>query len=381
MVIAPKPANEEARLKNLQSFEILDTENEKDYDGLVELVSLICQCPMAIVNFIDSNRQWFKASKNMSGKGGNRDESFCGHAIMNTDVFIVADATKDERFFDNPDVVGGLKVRFYAGAPIVSSNGYNLGTVCAIDKEPKYLSHSQVTALKTIAQQVSRLLDLRKKNKQILQAAELAVTTQKKVTQMNISERESENHQTALVLQDEINNAISAVKTYVEKARTNEAPREYLASSVDELNSLIEHVTTLSNTLAPANFTTENYQSHIEKLAKDFEKKEGASVHLNCNGLSANWAQEKGSMIFRILQDLLRFASQCASKTVSLTVKDEKGLEIVFEYDTNKFMLENQKVLLQDIMNRIEILGGQYKKNRFDSGETRIHINIPEAVK
>src|SRR5262245_28105550 len=106
MVKAPIPANEDARLKDLQSFQILDTENEKDYDGLVELVSQICQCPMAIVNFIDSNRQWFKAEKNMNAKGADRENSFCGHAIMRNEVFMISDATKDERFYDNPDVIG-----------------------------------------------------------------------------------------------------------------------------------------------------------------------------------------------------------------------------------------------------------------------------------
>jgi len=382
MVKAPIPANEAARLKDLQGFEILDTPNEKDYDGLVELISQICQCPIAIVNFLDSNRQWYKATKNLDAKEANREDSFCGHAIMGNDVFMITDATQDERFYDNPDVTGGLRVRFYAGAPIVSSNGYNLGTVCAIDKKPHSLNHSQVTSLKTIAQQVSRLLELRKKNKELIQAANTMVSTQKKVAQMSMTERENENYQTAQVLHEEITNAISAVKNYVNQARNDkEHAQEYLNASVDELNHLTENVMSLSNTLAPVTFDNENYQACIEKIFRDFEKKERMTIHLNFNGQTGILKQDKGLMVCRMIQDLLYYASQSQSPNTGLTIQGNKEFDIIFEFNPKKFILENQKKLFQaNMMNRIEMLDGKFENWRFDSGETRFHINIPEAV-
>lgn len=382
MVKAPKPPDEDARLKDLQGFEILDTPREKEYDGLVELVSQICQCPIAIVNFLDSNRQWFKASKNLNTRESSRDESFCGHAIMRNEVLIVSDATKDDRFHDNPDVTGGLKVRFYAGAPIVSPNGFKLGTVCAIDNEPKHLSHSQVTALKTVAEQVSRLLEMRKKNKEMQQAAASLISTQKKLVQMNMSEMESKNYQAAFVLHEEINQAISAVKRQIEQARSDQSlSKEYLAATVEELDQLTSHVTKLSDTLAPAIFNKVDYRVPIEKLVHDIEHKERIRVELKFVGKSGILKQEKGLMIIGVLKDLFRFAILSASRSPRLSIEGNKDLDIIFEYDSRKFLLEDQKVLLQaSLMNRLEVLEGQYEKTRFESGQIRIHIQIPDAI-
>ncbi len=381
MLKAPIPANEDARLKDLKSFEILDTEHEKEYDGLVELVSQICGCPYALVNFIDCNRQWFKAYKNMDSNEADREDSFCGHAIMGKDVFIIPDATQDERFYDNPNVTGGLKVRFYAGAPIVSQNGYNLGTVCAFDDKPKSLSYAQVESLKTIADQVSRLLELRQKNKQIIQSARIQVTTQQKVAQMNMAEVDSRHLHTAHVLNEEIIQSIQDVRENIDKARKDPAlSRDCLTASVEELDHLTSTIHTLSDTLVPVILTSENYKTEIEKLAEVYEAREGVKVFLNFKGTPVISNQEKGLMLFRIIQDLLSFSRLCGSKSIVLNIQGNHGVDIIFEYDTNKLMPENQRMLLQDnLMTRLEIMKGKYEKKRFDSGETQIHITIPDT--
>ena len=133
MKIAPLPIDEESRIKDLQSYSILDSEKEKDYDELVELASQICDCPIALITFVDKERQWFKAGKQMEEKETIRDIAFCSHTILQNEVMIVTDARSDERFFDNPLVTGELQIGFYAGAPIISSAGHKLGAVCVID--------------------------------------------------------------------------------------------------------------------------------------------------------------------------------------------------------------------------------------------------------
>ncbi len=369
MVIAPKPPNEDARLKDLQQFEILDTENEKEFDGLVDLVSQICQCPIAIVNFIDSNRQWYKACHNLNAKEANRDESFCGHAIMTNEIFIISDATKDERFFDNPDVIGGLKVRFYAGAPIISSNGYNLGTVCAIDNVPKYLQKDQVKALKTIAEQVSHLLDMRKRNKQVLQSATSMLSEQKKVAQQNLKERDAEEQQSARLLQDDIIPAIEGVKEKIG------------ADNARELDSILARINRLSKRITPTTVTPGNFQSLIEELVAEHERRERIEVKLKYSISSFKLNPEKGLVLFRIIQELFRFAVLSQSLSVSLVLQDKRGIEIIFDYDTKTMMLETQKLQIKEnILNRVDMLGGTYQKSRFDSGETRIQINIPDPA-
>ena len=368
MVTAPKPLNEDARLKDLQHFEILDTENEKEYDGLVDLVSQICDCPVAIVNFIDSNRQWYKATGNLNAKEASRDESFCGHAIMSNEIFIISDATKDERFFDNPDVIGGLKVRFYAGAPIISSNGYNLGTVCAIDSVPRYLEKDQVKALKIVAEQVSHLLDLRKKNKQMLLSAKSMVIDQKKVAQMNFKERDLEEQQSARLLRDDIIPSISAVKEKIDGAIAG------------ELDVILSKLARLSRRITPTDLTPANFRSFVEQLVAQFERRERIDVKLNYSAGNLELDAAKALNIFRIIQELFRFAENSRSSSVNLAILDKKGIEIAFEYDTQKMMLETQKMQVKEnILNRVEMLGGTYQKSRFDSGETRIQINIPDS--
>jgi len=198
---------------------------------------------------------------------------------------------------------------------------------------------------------------------------------------MNMSETDAQNFHTAYVLHEEITNSISLVKQNIEEARRNAShSNSCLNNCVEELDHLTATITTLSDKLAPAIFDGENYRSHIEKLVQEFERKEKTAVRLLFSGSPGDLKHEKGLVIYRIMQDLLRFASQSGSENTSLNIHANSDFDITFEYDTKKLMMENQKMLLQDnIMSRVEILKGQFEKNRFDSGETRIHINIPAS--
>ncbi|MEI6947581.1 ATP-binding protein [Paraflavisolibacter sp. H34] len=171
MIEAAIPVNEKLRLQDLHSYQILDTETESDFDHLAELASLICGCDISLVSLVDADRQWFKARKGISIAETPRQVSFCAHTILQDDVFVVEDATSDERFSGNPHVTGGIQVRFYAGAPIVSENGYNLGTVCVIDSKPRKLTQTQREALAKLSRQAAILLQFKKQNAVLRQAA------------------------------------------------------------------------------------------------------------------------------------------------------------------------------------------------------------------
>lgn len=131
------PADEAYRLDALRSLDILDTGADDDFDAIVKLAQELFQVPICLVSLIDDDRQWFKACIGLDTAETSREISFCGHAILGEGAFVVLDATKDERFADNPLVIGPPNIRFYAGIPIRLPSGYQVGTVCIIDRKPR----------------------------------------------------------------------------------------------------------------------------------------------------------------------------------------------------------------------------------------------------
>ncbi len=137
MKIPPTPANESHRLEALRSLDILDTPPDPDFDAIVKLAQELFEVPICLISLIDAERQWFKACIGLDVPETPRTVSFCGHAILEEQALVILDATKDERFADNPLVTGGPEIRFYAGMPIRLPSGYSIGTVCLIDRTPK----------------------------------------------------------------------------------------------------------------------------------------------------------------------------------------------------------------------------------------------------
>lgn len=156
------PDNEATRLFELKNFEILDTPPESQFDEIVKMAAIVCHTPISLVSLVDAERQWFKAHQGIEVSETPRDVSFCGHAILGTDVFIVPDADQDFRFRDNPLVTGDANVKFYAGAPLITINKQVLGTLCVIDHKPRYLNGDQIQMMKYLANQVVSQLELRK---------------------------------------------------------------------------------------------------------------------------------------------------------------------------------------------------------------------------
>jgi two-component sensor histidine kinase len=155
---------EEYRLGALRRYDILDTPREADFDEVVKVASAVCGTPISVVNLIDHGRQWFKAEVGLGVRETPLDSSICAHAILQRGLFVVPDTTLDNRFCDNALVVGDPHLRFYAGALLETPEGFPLGTVCVLDYKPRELDETQKAFLRLMANQVMKLLELRRIN-------------------------------------------------------------------------------------------------------------------------------------------------------------------------------------------------------------------------
>ncbi|RZJ52201.1 MAG: hybrid sensor histidine kinase/response regulator [Flavobacterium sp.] len=160
----PIPHNESERLAALRRYNILDTLPESAFDDATKLVSYICGVPIAHISFIDENRQWFKSEIGVGVSEVPREISFCQYTIMDSKMVEIPDTHLNDRFKDDPNVTGGFKVRFYAGIPLTTPDGHNIGTLCAIDHVTKELNENQRNALSIVAKHVINQLELGTKN-------------------------------------------------------------------------------------------------------------------------------------------------------------------------------------------------------------------------
>lgn len=160
----PIAEDEEQRLAALASYQIFDTPAEDEFDDLSSFASAICNVPIALITFIDSERQTFKSHYGTELTENQRELSFCTYAIdSDKEIMIIPDARIDERFADNPIVTGPAQITFYAGVPLINEEGYALGTMCVFDHQTHELTAKQIKALKTLARQVVDKLELRRK--------------------------------------------------------------------------------------------------------------------------------------------------------------------------------------------------------------------------
>ena len=168
---APRPENDAARLSALRALQAADAVTEATFDDLTTLAAHICEAPLAFISLVEENRQLFRTQAGELGSTA-REIAFCAHAIMQPDLFVIPDARADARFADNPMVTGDFCIRFYAGAPLTTSDGHQIGTICVVDHVPRRLTEHQTKALSVLSRHVVTHLELRRSHARRQEAEE-----------------------------------------------------------------------------------------------------------------------------------------------------------------------------------------------------------------
>lgn len=297
-MIPPKEhLKEEDRLLDLHSHSILDTIPEEDFDYLTAIASQICNTPISLVSLIDDKRQWFKSHHGLNVLETPKEYAFCAHAINEpNNILIVQDSRKDERFQNNPLVTGEPKVIFYAGVPLISENGYPLGTLCVIDNEPKTLNEEQIHSLKSLSNQVMRLITLRKNKEQL----ELSLK--------NLKHKNNELEQFAYIASHDLREPLNTITSFIEllEEESKEDLTEIKKESFRFINSASLRMKDLIKGLLD-----------YSKLGK-----KGAIKKVNCN-----------TIVNYVLEDLNSCINKCDAE-----IKIEK-LPILYGYENELSVL------------------------------------------
>jgi two-component system NtrC family sensor kinase len=236
MPTAPIPDNDASRLETLDSYSILDSLPEREYEDITALASYICETPISLISLIDKNRQWFKSAHGVKVEETDRAESFCAYTLTRTETLVVEDALRDARFLDNPLVIGSPGIRFYAGAPLIAPNGHVLGTICVLDTKPKQLSPAQIAALESLSRQAMSLMESRRRLMINERTTEVLLRTEKLAAIGRL----------ASSMAHEINNPLEAVTNLLYLARMK-AQNSDVIDWLDQADMELRRVSTIAS--------------------------------------------------------------------------------------------------------------------------------------
>jgi two-component sensor histidine kinase len=344
-MIAPvMPKNEAQRLENLYSYCLLDTDPEKDYDGITHLTSELFDVPVCVISIIDKDRQWFKSKVGLGVSETPRNISFCAHAI-NTPKrpMVVKNANFDERFINNPLVIGEPHVVFYAGVPLLSAEGFPFGTLCIIDFEEREFSQHQLDQLEILAQQVAKLFQLRKKNSELTLALDEKATLLKEI-----------HHR--------VKNNLQIISSLLNLQMNNELD----ASSLDALSasrdrilamSLIHEQLYQSDTIDKVNF--DNFLNKLVKSIHVLYNNIETAVHSDNIDLKMDVAVPLSLITSEVITNAFKHAfDKGAMGKIEVKVKKQKDGMIILTIKDN-----GKGFILQDRWNNSNTLGFEIIKN------------------
>lgn len=424
---APIPDQEPMRLKALENQRILDTIPEKAFDDLVRLAGFICGTPISLISLVDETRQWFKARVGLKVQGTPRDLAFCAHAILDPQkVMVVPDATQDDRFSHNPLVTGDPSIRFYAGAPLVTGDGFALGTLCVIDRVPRTLTAEQLDALQVLRDQVIREMELRlatadladslaaagemkdryrelshslerevrdrtveleRRNQEVLEQSKLL----RSLTHRLMLAQDIERRRIARELHDSAGQLLAAVNMNLGAilAGSQSGPPKVLRAAEEarsQIDELTREIRTLSYLLHPPLLDEVGLAAAIKFYVQGLESRGGLKIDLRVPDEFGRMAAELELALFRVVQECLTNVHRhSGSKTARIHLEID-GTDIQMRIEDDGRGIDPEKlngvgvgVGLQGMRERVGQLGGCMVIQSGNHG-TRITFRFPAGA-
>ena len=345
MINTVLPHDEEMRIVELASYNLQNTDTEEDFNELSALVAQFFKCPIALITVIDSNRQWFKGKTGTTETDNSRELSFCGHTMLQDEVLVVEDATNDDRFFDNPFVTGDFNIRFYAGAPIVSEDGFKLGTVCIYDTKKRKISSAKRNALLLFSKQVSKLLTLRKKNILLHQQAAEIISIKSEVFARYIQSQETDKKEISYNLHEDFAQGIAASILILQLALGKDQDQTNLINkAIEQLKDVVTKIRDLSYTVSPHLLNS----LFSDQLLKDFIEKKATGlpyqINLSISGKPDKCSTETTLSALRIIEQWLQLLSKKKNPAqLQITILYKDDLVLIFKDDDTSTSLETRK--------------------------------------
>jgi len=392
------PIDELKRLDSLRELDILDSLPEEAYDSITKLASYICHTPIAVVNIIDSERNWFKSKTGTELSGSSREESFCGHTILEPETFLeIRNASKDERFKDNPFVISETPIKYYAGVSLMDGNGYPMGTLCVYDSKEHQLDENQKMALKALGKQIEILFESRRKNK-VLEDLKIELNENNRILTEFAS---TVSHDLKMPLANMIITADILKVKYGKKL--DEKGREYLnylkqsgLTLSDYISGLLDHYSSSRNdtTVMEEFFLNDLLEDIIDLL----QIEENCEINLPDNNLKLHGnSAALGQIFMNLINNSLKYNNKEKivieidftenRKFFNFSISDN-GIGIPLEKQSKIFDLfttvvdkdrsgkKGHGIGLSTVKKLIESLGGNIKLSSIENQGTTFEFNI-----
>lgn len=381
--VVPNGSESPARIAALNRYDVLDTPPEEGFDRITRLVADWLDVPISLVTLIDEKRQWFKACVGVEFLETDLDRSFCVHNMEANELMVVEDATADPRFADNPLVTGEPGIRFYAGAPLVSPDGYVLGSLCAIDTRPRVAADMKLEVLQDLASLVVDELELRVKNEALRERNRQVRTLTRQLQRADESDRSQLSH----LLQEEVQQVLQAARMKLENASRHESiaadARDRLADVGTNLDDAIDVIQTLLARFAPP-VGNQPLRDSLQWLALKMQDDHGLSVSILGRGVHPIRDEGTKTLLYQLVRELLlRVVKYTNTEEARVHIVESAGrLRITVEDDGGGFdpLLDDEEgpTTLRKVRSQVEELGGRVQVRPHAGAGTCVMIEIPQ---